>query len=94
MAMALLASSGLGVVIVASSAQAVPSVSASQPSPTKNSPVPQDQQRRTNPVRRMVGGYSGTRGDGRRAGPGWTNKHAQRLAKKAQNVKRSRKGSR
>lgn len=94
LSMALLVASsvaGLGAVAQASSTR---SVSPSSPAPAKNAPAPVDQQRRTNAVRRMVGGYSATRGDGRRAGPGWSNKHAQRVAKKARNVKRARSGSR
>ncbi|OYZ76054.1 MULTISPECIES: hypothetical protein [unclassified Polaromonas] len=94
LSMALLVASsvaGLGAVAQASSTR---SVSPSSPAPAKNAPAPVDQQRRTNAVRRMVGGYSATRGDGRRAGPGWSNKHAQRVAKKARNVKRSRRGAR
>lgn len=92
--MAVLGASGMGALMATSAAQSVPTVSASQPAPVKNSPAPADQQRRTNPVRRLVGGYSATRGDSRRARPGWSNKHVQRVAKKARNVKRSRKGGR
>jgi hypothetical protein len=36
----------------------------------------------------------GTRGSERRAGPGWTNRHAQRVAKKTRNVARHRKACR
>jgi hypothetical protein len=71
-------------------AQAGVSVSTSQQSPTKNAPAPQDQQRRTAAVRRMSG-VGLTRRDLFGGGPGWTNKHVQRMAKKKRNVKRSRK---
>ena len=71
-------------------AQAGVSVSSSQQSPTKNAPAPQDQQRRTAAVRRTTG-YGLTRRDLFGGGPGWTNKHVQRMAKKKRNVKRSRK---
>jgi len=90
--MAAALASGMGGLLATTST--VQSVRASQPAPTKNAPAPVDQQRRTNSVRRLAGGYSATRGDGRRAGLGWSNKHAQRVAKKARNVKRSRKGPR
>lgn len=94
MSLALLAASGVGALGSVSQASMARSVSPSEPAPVKNSPAPADQQRRTNPVRRLIGGYSATRGDGRRAGLGWSNKHAQRVAKKARNVKRSRRGAR
>lgn len=71
-------------------AQAGVSVSSSQQSPTKNAPAPQDQQRRTAAVRRTTG-YGLTRRDLFGGGPGWTNKHVQRMAKKKRNVKRAKK---
>lgn len=37
---------------------------------------------------------SGSRGRNRRSGPGWTNRHAQRLAKKRRNVLRNRRAHR
>jgi hypothetical protein len=37
---------------------------------------------------------SGSRGSSRATGPGWTNAHAKRLARKARNVKRHRATSR
>lgn len=40
------------------------------------------------------GGTSGGRGNGRRAGFGWTNRHAQRVATKKRNVARHRSRSR
>lgn len=95
--LALAGASSMGAILaqpVAQALQAERAARASQPTPLKNAPAPVDQQRRTNAVRRLVGGYSATRGDGRRAGPGWSNKHAQRVAKKARNVKRARSGSR
>lgn len=94
LALAILGSTGLSAVVaVPPSAQTVPSASASQPTPVKISPAPQeDRQRRTNAVKRMVSGDGNTRR--RRSGPGWTNKHAQRVARKARNVRRSRQASR
>ncbi len=91
---AVLEASALSSGVVARLAEAGVSVQANQPAPTKNSPAPADQQRRTNVVRRLVSGYSASRADGRRAGPGWSNRHAQRVAKKARNVRRSRKADR
>ena len=75
-----------------SSAQAGRAISATsgQQSPTKNAPAPQDQQRRTAAVRRTTG-YGLTRRDLFGGGPGWTNKHVQRMAKKKRNVKRAKK---
>lgn len=91
---AVLGASALNSSVAIRVAEAVPTARLTQTGPVKNSPAPVDQQRRTNAVRRLAGGYSASRGDSRRAGPGWSNKHAQRVAKKARNVKRSRRGAR
>jgi len=88
-----IASAGMGGAMIAP-AQAVPTAQASHQTPAKQVPVQQDQQRMTRRVSRMVGGYINTRGDTRRAGPGWSNKHVQRMATKARNVKRARAANR
>ena len=68
-------------------------VQASQQAPVKQVPAQQDQQRQTKCVR-VTPAHSLTRGDTRRWGPGWTNRHVKRLAVKARNVKRNRLANR
>lgn len=89
---AMVAMSGLAGLPINSS-QAGMSVSSSHQTPTKKAPAQQDQQRRTTAVRRMSGGGL-TKRDLFGGGPGWTNKHVQRMAAKKRNVKRSRKSGR
>ena len=88
-----IASAGMGGAIVAP-AQPVPVAQVSQQAPAKQVPAQQDIQRITKRVARMAGGYLMTRGDTRRSGPGWSNKHVQRMATKARNVKRHRAANR
>lgn len=66
----------------------------SQDSSNKQTPAPVEQKRTTRRVRALTGGYMATRGDFRRAGPGWSNRQVQRMATKARNVKRSRASGR
>ena len=92
---ALLATASMmGAVSVPQAAQSQPIASASQQAPSKQTPAPVDQQRTTKRVRALTGGYIKTRGDYRRSGPGWTNRHVKRMAVKARNVKRHRQASR
>ena len=71
-----------------------PTVSPTQQAPAKQVPAQPDQKRTTKRVRVQLRGALPTRGDTRRAGPGWSNKHVQRTAAKAKNTKRGRKSAR
>ena len=71
-----------------------PTASPTQQSPAKQVPAQPDQKRTTKRVRVQLRGAAPTRGDMRRAGPGWSNKHVQRTAAKAKNIKRGRKSAR
>lgn len=57
--------------------------------------VMRPQQPRGNTLRAILGGSTfGGRGSGRRAGYGWTNAHARRVARKARNQARHRAAGR
>ena len=67
-------------------AEATPTVTNANPQPAHRSgQSPSDTK-----INRLSGQWARTTRGGKRAGPGWTNEHAKRVARKARNVKRSR----
>lgn len=92
-ALAVLGSLGGGAAPITPMANSVQTVQATQQAPVKQVPAQQDQQRQTKRVR-VTPAHRPTRGDLRRSGPGWTNRHVKRLAVKARNVKRNRTAQR